>query len=177
MMPLLLAYLVVFFQATFNDLRHFVGVQVDLLPGLIVYAAISSGIITLTLLSVCGGLWLDSLSANPAGLSTLPLFVIGLMLQRHRDAILRDQPYAQLLLGLTASALAPLFCLLILVNTGARPLVGWFSIWQWFVMSVIGAVFTPVWFWLFDVTGRVLNYRPVGEAGFRHEREIKRGRQ
>lgn len=173
---LLLAYLAVFFQATFNELRHFAGVQVDLLPGLVVYTAISSGIVTLTLVTVCGGLWLDSLSANPPGLSTLPLFVIGLFIQRNRDAILRDQPYAQMLLGLTASALAPLFCVLILVNTGARPLIGWFSLWQWFVMSVIGAVATPVWFWIFDFAGRILNYRPIGEMGFRHDREIKRGR-
>ena len=86
-------------------------------------------------------------------------------------------PLPYLIVPRVLAMMLSLFCLLILVNTGARPLVGWFSIWQWFVMSVIGAVFTPVWFWLFDVTGRVLNYRPVGEAGFRHEREIKRGRQ
>jgi len=174
---LLLAYLAVFFQATFNELRHFVGVQVDLLPGLVVYTAISSGIVTLTLVTVCGGLWFDSLSANPPGLSTLPLFLIGLFLQHNRDAILRDQPYAQMLLGLVASALAPLFCVLILINTGARPLIGWFSLWQWFVMSVIGAVITPVWFWIFDFAGRILNYRPIGETGFRQDREIKRGRK
>jgi hypothetical protein len=107
----------------------------------------------------------------------LPLFVIGLLVQRNREAILRDQPYAQMLLGLTASALAPLFCLLILVNTGARPLIGWFSLWQWLVMSLVGAVITPVWFWLVNLAGNVLNYHPVGESGFRENREIKRGRK
>jgi cell shape-determining protein MreD len=170
---LLLAYLAVFFQATFNELRHFAGVQVDLLPGLVVYTAISSGIVTLTLVTVCAGLWFDSLTANPLGLSTLPLFLIGLFIQRNRDAILRDQPYAQMLL---ASALVPLFCVLILLNTGTRPLIGWFSLWQWFVMSVIGAVATPIWFWISDFFGRILNYRPIAEAGFRADREIKRRR-
>ena len=174
---LAVAYLVVFLEATFNELRHFIGVQVDLLPGLVVYTAIHGGILTLTLLAVCGGLWFDSLSANPMGLSTLPLFLIGLFIQHNRDAILREQPYAQMVLGLTASALAPLFCLLILVNTGARPLVGWFSLWQWLVMSLAGAAVTPAWFRLFDWLGRILNYRPIPEAAFRQDRQIKRGRQ
>src|SRR5262245_12549230 len=174
---LLAAYVIVFLQATFNQLRQVAGVQVDLLPGLIVYAAISGGIVTLTLVSVCGGLWFDSLSANPMGTSMLPLFVIGLFLQRHRELILRDQPYAQIMMGLMASALAPLGSVLLLINTDMKPLLGWFSLWQWAVMSVLGGLMTPVWFWLFDVIGRVLNYGPAGEIGFGHEREIKRGRR
>src|SRR5262249_37641230 len=126
---LLAAYLVVFLQATFNELRQVVGVQVDLLPSLVVYTAISGGgIVTLTLVSVCGGLWFDSLSANPMGISMLPLFLIGLFLQRHRELILRDQPYAQILMGLGASALAPLGSVLLLVNTDMKPLLGWFSL-------------------------------------------------
>ena len=174
---LIAAYVVVFLQATFNEMRQVAGVQVDLLPSLIVYAAFSGGIITLTLVAVCGGLWFDSLSANPMGISMLPLFVIGLFLQRHRELILREQPYAQILMGLTASALAPVGSLLLLVNTDLKPLLGWFSLWQWAVMSVIGGLLTPVWFWVFDVIGRVLNYGPAGEIGFGHEMEIKRGRR
>jgi rod shape-determining protein MreD len=174
---LLAAYVVVFLQATFNQLRSVAGVQVDLLPGLVVYAAIGGGITTLTLVAVCGGLWFDSLSANPMGTSMLPLFIIGLFLQRHRDLILREQPYAQMMMGMTASALAPVGSLLLLINTDMKPLLGWFSLWQWAVMSVIGGLMTPVWFWFFDVIGRILNYGPAGEIGFGHEREIKRGRR
>jgi hypothetical protein len=174
---LILAYLVVFLQATFNEVRHFIGVQVDLLPSLVVYAALSGGIVTLTLVAVLGGLWFDALSANPIGLSILPLFGIGLFIQQSREFILRDQPYAQMLIGFTASALTPLGSLLILMNTDAKPLLGWFSLWQWLVMSVVGAVLTPVWFWIFDVISRVLNYRPVVEGGFRADRQIKRGRR
>ena len=174
---LVTAYLVVFFQSTVNGFRHVLGVQVDLLPSLVVYAALSGGVVTLGLVAVCGGLWFDALSANPLGLTVLPLFVLGLVIQRARDLILRDQTYAQMLLGLTASALAPLGSLLILVNTEARPLIGWFSIWQWLVMSAVGAAFTPVWFRFFDLVGRAFNYRPLGETSFRADRQIKRGRQ
>jgi len=174
---LVVTYLVIYFQSTFNGLRHYLGVQVDLLPSLVVYTALSGGVVTLTLVAVCGGLWFDSLSANPIGVTILPLFVIGLFMQRSRDLILRDQHYAQMLLGLTASALAPLGSLLILINTEARPLVSWFSLWQWMVMGTVGALVTPVWFWVFDFIGRTLNYRPLGETSFRADRQIKRGRQ
>src|SRR5438128_2521879 len=94
------AFLVVFLESTVNGLRHLLGVQVDLLPGLIVYASLSTGLLTLALLSLCGGLWYDSLSANPLGITVLPLFLIGFVIQRYRGSILRDQTFEQWFLGL-----------------------------------------------------------------------------
>src|SRR5689334_19991704 len=64
---LALAFLAVFVESSFGAFRRVLGVQVDLLPGLMVYASLTSGITTVTLLSVLGGLWFDSLSANPLG--------------------------------------------------------------------------------------------------------------
>ena len=174
---LVVAYLVVFFQATFNEFRQVLGVQVDLLPSLVVYAALSSGVFTLSLVSVLGGLMLDSLSTNPVGVSMLPLLVVGLFIQRNREFILRDQPYAQLMLGLTASAAVPAITLLILLNLDVRPLIGWFSLWQWSMMTAAGALMTPVWFACFGWIARSFNYLPVPEGGYRPDREIKRGRQ
>lgn len=177
---LVAAYLVVFLQATFNELRHLFGVQVDLLPSLVVYTALSSGIVTLALVAGCGGLWLDALSANPPGLTVLPLFLVGLGIHRSRDFILRTEPQAQRLLGLAASLLVPLGSLLLLlanVEAEGRPLLGWFSLWQWLVMGAAGAACTPAWFRIFDVVGRALHYRPLGETSFRADRQIKRGRQ
>jgi len=174
---LVAAYLLVWLQATFNEVRHIIGVQVDLLPSLVVYAALSSGVVGLTLVCVCAGLWFDSLSANPLGVSTLPLFLVGLFIQRSREFILRDQTYAQMLVGFGASAATPFLVVLLLLNLDARPLIGWFSVWQWLVMSVAGALMTPVWFRFFETIGHALNYRPLGETSFRPDRQIKRGRQ
>jgi hypothetical protein len=42
-----------------------------------IYASLSSGFATVALIAVLGGLWFDSLSANPLGVSVLPLLVIG----------------------------------------------------------------------------------------------------
>ena len=113
------AFVAVFWEAAFSGVRHVLGAQIDLLPPLMVYASLCTGLTTVTLLAVCGGLWFDSLSANPLGVTVLPLFAIGLAIHLSRELILRDQTYAQLILGLGASAAAPLLTLLLLLTMGA----------------------------------------------------------
>jgi cell shape-determining protein MreD len=174
---LLVAFLVVFFQGSFDGLRVLLGAQVDLLPSLMVYTSLSSGLPTLTLLAVVGGLFFDSMSANPLGISILPLFLIGFLIQRYRGLILREQLYAQFVLGFAASAAAPLMSVLLLLNTDSKPLLSWFSLWQWLVMTLVGGAVTPLWFGVFDRINRALNYRRLDETTFRPDREIKRGRQ
>ena len=71
------AFLAVFWEAAFGGVRHLLGAQVDLLPPLMVYASLCTGLTTVTLLALCGGLWFDSLSANPLGVTVLPLFAVG----------------------------------------------------------------------------------------------------
>jgi hypothetical protein len=131
---------------------------------------------TVALLAVCGGLFFDSLSANPLGVSILPLFAVGLAVCWRRELILRDQPYAQFVLGLGASATAPLLTVLLLLTAGYSPLLGWGSLWQWLVMSLGGAIATPVFFALFGWSERVLGNRPTSETSFRSDREIRRGK-
>ncbi len=173
---LVAAFLSVYVQTTFSGIRHLLGAQFDLLPGLIVYTSLSGGPVALALVSVCGGLWLDSLSANVLGISVLPLFAVGFVLQYYRGLILREQLFAQWILGLGASAAVPLLTLLLLLNTEQQPLVGWFSLWQWIVMACVGGAMTPLWFSFFDWVLRSLSYRQVEESSFRQDREIKRGR-
>ena len=174
---LFVAFLVVFIQASFNGFRALTGAQVDLLPSLMVYTSLSSGLLTLTLLAIVGGVLFDSMSANPLGVTILPLFLIGFVIKRYRGLILRDQLYAQLVLGFGASAAAPLLTVLILLNLDPKPLLSWFSLWQWLVMTVVGGAVTPLWFSVFDRINNALNYRRLDETTFRSDREIKRGRQ
>src|SRR5205814_864722 len=61
------AFLAVFWEAAFNPVRHLLGAQIDLLPPIMVYASLTEGIGVVSLLALCGGLWFDSLSANPLG--------------------------------------------------------------------------------------------------------------
>ncbi|MDB6019504.1 MAG: Rod shape-determining protein MreD [Pedosphaera sp.] len=173
---LLTAFLAIFVEASFDGVRHWLGAQIDLLPALMVYASLSSTLPVVLLLAVLSGLWFDSLSANPLGITILPLFLVGVLIYLRRGLILRDQFFAQFTLGLTASAIVPALTLLLLLSTRQTPLLGWGSIWQWLVMSLGGGILTPVCFRLFDGLNHALSYRPVSENSFRPDREIRRGR-
>jgi len=172
----LAAFLAVFWEAAFPGIRHLLGAQVSLLPALMVYAALSTGLTTMALLAMASGLMFDSLSANPLGVTILPLFAVGLLIHLRRDLLLRDQQFAQFVLGFLASALVPAEIVLLLLTFGEAPLLGWGSLWQWLVMSLGGAVATPILFTLFGWLNRVLGYQPVVETSFRPDREIRRGR-
>jgi rod shape-determining protein MreD len=173
---LLATLLAVFWEAAFNGVRHLLGAQIDLLPALVVYASLCTGLTTMTLVAVLGGLLFDTLSANPLGVTVLPLFICGMALYRQRELVLRDQLFAQFCLGLAASAAVPLLTVLLLLTSRHAPLLGWGSLWQWIVMALGGAVATPIVFQFFDLFDRALNYRRASEPSFRPDREIRRGR-
>jgi hypothetical protein len=170
------AFLAVFGETVFSAPRALLGAQLDLLPAIMVYAALNAGLPTISLLAVLGGIWFDTLSANPLGVSILPLAAIGWPIYWRRDLILRDLPFAQLVLGAAASAAAPALTLLMLLSGGQELLLGWGTLWQWIVMAAGGAVATPFIFELMAACNRTLGYQPNQEAGFRPDREIKRGK-
>jgi len=167
------AFLAVFGEATLSAPRHWLGAQIDLLPALMVYTALSANIVTLSLLAGLGGLWFDSLSANPLGVSMLPLFAVGFPIHLRRELILQERPFAQLVLGAAASAAAPALTLLILLNTGRQPVLGWGSLWQWLLLTAGGAAATPIIFALFDWCGGAFGYPAHTLSGFRPDREIR----
>lgn len=173
---LAVAYAAVFFEAWFDGFRNLLGAQIDFLPALLVYAGLTNGRLTVVLAAVCGGLWFDSLSANPLGVSVLPLLVIGLTAHRGRGLLSSDNYFTQFFIGAMASAWQPLAVLFILLNIGATPLLGWKSLWQWVVMALGGGLFTPACFLLFGRIHRALDYQPAHKSSFRPDREIKRGR-
>jgi len=166
----------VYLECTFNGLRHLFGAQIDLLPPLMVYAALRSNPPTMAILAVVGGLCFDSLSANLLGVSILPLFLVSLAVYSRRGLILQEQFYAQFVLGATASAIVPALVMLMLLSARQSPMLGWGSLWQWVVMSVGGGLMTAVCFWIFNWLNGALNYRPVAQSSFRPDREIARGR-
>jgi rod shape-determining protein MreD len=171
------AFLAVFLQAAFAGVREIIGAQVNLLPALIVCAALHGGLRAVTLLAVCGGLWFDSLSANTLGVSVLPLFAIGFVIYQKRELILRDLVFAQFVLGLAASFAAPLLTLLLMFSMGETPLVGWGTIWQFIVMGLLGGALTPVSFRFFESVRRAFFYAPLTQTSFRSDRQIRRGRR
>ncbi len=173
---LLAGFFAVFLQAAFPVTRWALGAQVDLLPPLVVYTALSGGLPSVCLVAGGGGLFFDSLSANPLGTTVLPLMAAGIVVHGLRELILRDQAFAQMIIGAIVSFLVPVVCLFILFNSGQRPLFGWATIWQLLVMSAGGGVLTPVVFWFFTWANRHFSHAPVTDISFRPDREIRRGR-
>jgi rod shape-determining protein MreD len=172
----LVALISVFVECAYNGFRHISGAQIDLLPPLIVYAALRANLLTMSALAVAGGLCFDSLSANLLGVSILPLFIVGFAVYLRRGLILREQVYAQFVLGAAASAVAPALVVILLLSAGQTPVLGWGSLWQWLVLTAAGGIMTPVLFSVFDRLNHALTYRPEAPAGFRPDREIARGR-
>ena len=173
---LAVAFLAIFLEATFDGARNLLGAQIDLLPGLMVYAGLNLGLTAVAVVAVASGFCFDALSANPFGVSVLPLFLVGWIVHFKQHLILREQAFAQFILGLGASAFAPLVTLLISLNGEVPPLIGLGTLWQWLVMTIGGALFTPLYFWFFGRVHRALNYQPLNQSTFRPDREIKRGR-
>lgn len=177
MLILAAAFLAVFFEAAFPGLRYWLGAQIDLLPALMVCAALATDIVTLSLLAVLGGLWFDVLSANPLGVTILPLFAAGFLIYLQRDLILRELPFAQLIMGAVVSGVVPVLTVLFMLSAGKHPLLGWGSLWQWIVMTAGGAVATPVLFALLDWCQHAFGYQLRTETSFRPDREIQRSRE
>jgi cell shape-determining protein MreD len=173
---LLVAYLAIFLESSVGVVRNWIGAQIDILPVLMVYCGFNTGLITITLTAVLGGLWFDALSANPLGISVLPLFLIGFTIHKARDLILRDQAYARVVFGVAASATAPVLTVLFLWGGGYKPLVGWGSLWQWVVLCLAGGTLTPACFWFFERVNKAMAYSQPVHTSFRPDREIKRGR-
>lgn len=204
---LLTAFLEVFLECWFDGFRRLVGTQISFLPALMVYAGLTSSLTATCLMAFGGGLWYDSLSANPLGISILPLVLVGWGVHWGRDFFLREQTVAQLAAGAAGSLVAPLLTLLLLYTwmpspmslprpegawdalppvEGAqaiggevwlRPSLSWHVTTKLAVMTVGGALATPLVFRLFDFLNRLFNYSPASPGSFRADRQIVRGRQ
>ena len=173
---LLAAWLAVAFEVSFNGFRNWFGAQVSLLPPLMVYVALTSSLPSVVLLAIVGGLAQDSFSANPLGVTTVALALTGFLLHYKRDLVLRDQAYAQVMIGFLGSSLVPACVVLALTNSRQPvPLTAGLA-GQWFVMAVGGALATPLVFRLFAQLSRWFSYQSLPETRFRDTRQIKRTR-
>jgi cell shape-determining protein MreD len=170
------AFLAVLGEASLPGFRYWLGAQVDLLPALMVYTALHTNLTQVACLAVLGGLWFDSLSANPLGITILPLFAVGFVIFLKRDLILRDLTFAQIILGAAASALVPFLSVMMMLSAGQSLLLGWGSLWQWLVLTAGGGGATPLLFALFRWFNQAFGYKVRTESSFRPDREIRRSR-
>jgi cell shape-determining protein MreD len=172
-----MAYLAVFAESRFAFVRTLLGGQVDVLPALVIYTGLTAGLPTVTAVAVISGLWYDALSAHRLGMTMVPLAAAGLLAHASRGVVLRERAWTQFLLGTSACAAVPLGTLGLLIAAGEDPLYGGWFAWRWLVGAVLGGLFTPLFFRLFGLLNRSLNYPVEPSQAFRPDREIDRGRE
>jgi hypothetical protein len=173
---LLMAIAFVFLEAGVAWPRRALGVQIDLLPALAVLAAMRVSLTGVAVFAVVGGLSFDAFSLNPLGVSILPLFLIGVVVQLWQTNVLRETRLYQVVVGFIAGAAAPALTLGLVLTNGRSPLLGWAAVWQWLLMALACGVFTPLLFVFFDWLEQTLTYRPFPRQAFRPDREIRRWR-
>lgn len=118
----------------------------------------------------------DSLSANPFGVTTFSLILVGTFVYLNRDLLLKEQTYPQFILGAGASAGAPVVSYFLASMLGVHPLIEWPTLLVWAMMTLGGALATPIWFVIFQRVDRALHFPEVPESVTRMDREIRRGR-
>ena len=170
------AFVAVLLQSAFDLTRWLCGAQINLLPALMVYTALTCELPVLVLLALFAGLLFDSVSANPLGTMTAALFLPAWFIHLKRGLILRELPFARLVLGLAATGATSGIALLILLSARQEILLGWFSLWQWIVLTLLGGLFTPLLMVALDATRNALSYQREAGSSFRSDREIRRGR-
>lgn len=180
-MPLLLllaaAFAAVLAQSALDLTRWLCGAQLNLLPALMVYAALTCKLPALMALALVAGLLFDSMSANPLGTMALALFLPAWLIHRQRALILRDLPFARLVLGLAATGATPIIAVLLLLSARHEVVLGWFSVGQWVVLTLIGGLLTPLLFELLEGARQALTYQRAPSTTFRSDREIRRRRR
>jgi rod shape-determining protein MreD len=170
-------YAASFAEGRVTAIRDLTGAQIDLLPGMMVYAAMAYRMEIVLGVAALFGLFYDSLSANLLGTSFVGLAVVGLGASRFRELLLSDQFITHWILGVIASALAPVITLIVLNLCSLQPLVGFGSLWQWAIMTAGGGFVTPLWFKFFNRLDDASRFKEMPELAFRPDRQIERGRR
>ena len=169
-------YFAIFAEARIEFIRNLTGAQIDVLPGLMVYAGISFRRSFAISSAIILGLLFDSLSANPLGASAFSLALLAFAVSYFRELLLSDRFFTHWILGLCASAVVPALTLAYLQLDGRSPLLGAGTFWQWALMTAGGGALTPLWFKVFDRLDLAFRYKEVPESVFRSDRQIARGR-
>jgi|YNPNPStandDraft_1061719.scaffolds.fasta_scaffold24930_2 rod shape-determining protein MreD len=173
---LLTGFLTVFLEATLDWPRQFLRFQPDILPIIIIYAAIYLSPLSILALSILFGWWLDSFSLNPFGISAFPLTIIGLIMNRFHELILYETTTGQIVLGFFAGFLAPVLAIILMLGHEPAPIVSHYTFLYCLGNGIICGLVLPGIFKLFNLLIKCFAYPEATSSSFRPDREIKRGK-
>ncbi len=158
---LVIALLTLYLANTLEWPQRITGTRIDPLPALMVCAALRAPVLALTLLAVLGSLWQTSLSADPPGISMIPLFAVGVAVSLNRRAIHTRLWGARFAVAAAAGAFVPLVSVGLLMLLGREPLLGWFSLWQLAVMSLVSGLLALLFFPLLQWLDKTVEDQPL----------------
>ncbi|MBG87120.1 MAG: rod shape-determining protein MreD [Verrucomicrobiales bacterium] len=157
-------YFAVFLEVRADFTREWFGAPLSLLPALVVYAAIQYPVWGITLVAVCGGLWIDAFSATPLGVSVASMFALGFLLNRKKEILTHDHPIVRILLGLAVGTLYPLanYFLVSMISGGTS--FNLTQIGSAAFCAIITAIVTPFAFRIFARLHRTFTFRSMRET-------------
>ena len=155
-------YLAVYASVGVDTLRWLMGGPVSLLPALLVYSAIQHpSFWGVTIVGVVGGLLQDSFSSTPLGISVAALFAVGFTLNRKREYVMHQLPFARMLLGGIVGFVVPLLGFILTVLTESPAVSVPHVVWRLFVSAAFTAIATPLIFRLFQRLHRTFSFRTI----------------
>ncbi len=130
------------------------GVKLDLMPAVVVFAALFASWDCALFVAVACGVLLDALSFQALGLSVAPLAVTAVTINHFRRGLYRDNILLQLALGGGTSLAASVWTWLLL-GLGATPLPFEFGIAaKMALIALLAALGTPLLLWLLRSAAR-----------------------
>jgi rod shape-determining protein MreD len=124
------------------------GMRIELLPALVVYAALTLPGRQAITLAVVAGLGQDALSAAPFGITALAYTAAALVMTSMREALDRELPWVQMSAGaVTATVSSVAACFVVGISFGA--------IFKILLIAALSGVITPVLFFVLDFARRM----------------------
>jgi rod shape-determining protein MreD len=136
------------------------GVKLDLMPAMIVFAALFASWNRALFVAVAGGLLLDALSFQPPGMSVAPLVVSAAAINHFQRVLYRDNILLQFALGAgTSLAVSVWTWLLLAVSDTPLPLEFAIAA-KMALIAMLAALGTPLLLWLLKGTARWIGQWP-----------------
>lgn len=171
---LLAAYLLVCLQISLDSLGFWIHGYIQFPVLAIIYSSTRKMPEISWIFCVITGLWIDSLSINPLGLSVLTLLGCNAISLRIRKALIGKTLLSDLSSGFLMGSLYPGLTVFLLILFGESPVIGWRFAISLVLSGVTIGFLTPYFKNLMDFILAQLEFKPV--AGYRESeiREIKR---
>jgi rod shape-determining protein MreD len=142
-------------QCTLAAVVNLSGARLDLMPAVVVFAALFASWPRALFTAVAGGLLLDLLSFQPLGLSIAPFAVAAMVVNHFQRVLYRDNILLQIALG-GATSLAGSVWSWLLLRFSATPLPLQFDIAEKIaLMAMLSAAGTPLLLWVLKITARL----------------------